>query len=120
MANDLWEMQEPVTEYGVEDVPAWIEQDISGYAVAAIVRGGCASGAYMPAVTYHEAKATMNKHGDDILQYIQDAYGELPKPRDDESWAGMACFYVSRGVELWASQVSDQLETWDGGDDDDA
>jgi len=108
----MWENSDPVAELGI-DVPSWIDPDISPYDIAAIVQGGCASGAYMPAVTYHEATETMNRHGDDILQFIQDAYGELPKPRDGESWAGMACFYVSCGVELWALGVESELESMD-------
>jgi hypothetical protein len=59
----------------------------------------------MPAVTYHQARETMNEHGDDVLQYIQDSLDELPKPRDDESWSGIAVFYLSYAVELWASGI---------------
>ena len=71
MAN-LWEHEDPITDLDECDVkvPRWIEQDISPSDVAAIVQGGCASGAYMPAVTYYDATQTMNEHGDDILQYI--------------------------------------------------
>ncbi len=84
------------------EVPAWIEQDIDGNQIANIQQGGCESGAYMPAVTYYKALETMSEHGDEVLQHIQDCYGELPKPRDDESWAGMAVHYLSISVELWA------------------
>jgi hypothetical protein len=52
--------------------PEWITQALSPYDIAAINQGGCASGAYMPAVTYHAAALTMSDHGDDVLQYIQD------------------------------------------------
>lgn len=92
--------------------PAWITQPLSPCDVAAINQGGCASGAYMPAVTYHQARDTMNEHGDDVLQYIQDNYGELPKPADDESWSGIAVFYLSIAVELFASSL-EHLENWD-------
>ena len=92
------------------DVPAWIDQDITVGDIEAITQGGCASGAYMPAVTYHTAKETMNEYGDDILQYMQDNLGELPRPKDDESWAGMACFYVSCAVELWAAGLESEIE----------
>ena len=107
---DLWNDDNPITHYGVR-VPAWIEQDITPYDVAAINQGGCASGAYMPAVTYHQAIATMAEHGDDVLDYITDNMGELPAPRSDESWSGMAVFYLSVAVELWASAVEGELET---------
>lgn len=108
--SDLWNHEEPISEISDNiDIPAWIDQDISPNDVAAIVQGGCASGAYMPAVTYHQAAAIMSQHGDDVLQYIQDRLGELPKPGDDISWSGLACFYLSCAVELWASSIEDEL-----------
>ena len=55
------------------NVPNWIEQDITHADIAAIVQGGCASGAYMPAVTYATAAAVMAEHGDDVLQYLYEA-----------------------------------------------
>jgi hypothetical protein len=91
------------------DIPRWIDQDIDSATVDAIVQGGCDSGAYMPAVTYHTALETMSEHGDDVLDYITDAIGELPDV-SGESWAGMACKYLSCAVELWASAVQSQLE----------
>ena len=106
----LWNHEDPISALAPDvDIPAWVAQDISPNDVAAIVQGGCASGAYMPAVTYHDAAQTMARHGDDVLQYIQDALGELPKPSDDESWSGFACFYLSAAVELWASSVEDAV-----------
>lgn len=112
---NLWNTETPINEIaGLDiDVPSWINQDISPYDVAAIVQGGCASGAYMPAVTYGAALATMGEHGDDVLQYIQDATGGLPQPSADESWSGMACFYLSCAVELWACSVESDLEAFE-------
>lgn len=94
-----------------DGIPAWIEAGISPADVAAIVQGGCASGAYMPAVTYCKALETMGEHGDDVLQYIEDALGEIPAPRSGESWSGLAVFYLSYAVELWAGAVEQDLET---------
>jgi hypothetical protein len=100
---NLWNEETPIADLDINiTIPAWIEQDISPYDIAAICQGGCASGAYMPAVTYFEAKATMAKHGDEVLQYIEDALGELPQPPADSSWSGIAVFYLSVAVELWA------------------
>ena len=48
----------------------------------------------------------MGRYGDDVLQYIQDVYGELPKPAE----SGMACFYLSIAVETWALGAHSQLE----------
>jgi len=111
MAN-LWENDDPVSDLGI-DVPLWIEQDITPYDVAAICQGGCDSGAYMPAVTYYQALQTMNEHGDSIFDFLLDCFGdELPIHPDglrNHSWAGMACFYVSCAVELWASSVEDEI-----------
>lgn len=105
---NLWEHEESVTEHGVS-VPVWME-DVSCYDVAAICEGGCASGAYMPAVTYSQANATMAEHGDDVLDYLQEAYGELPTPPNDVSWSGLAVFYLSPAVEAWANGAYAELE----------
>lgn len=109
--EEMWESTDPVTDFDIE-VPAWIDQDISPYDVAAICQGGCASGAYMPAVTYHKARETMNEHGDDVLQFIEDYTGDLP-PSPGNSWSGIACFYLSYAVELWASMAESELESWE-------
>lgn len=87
------------------DVPAWIDQNIESDQVQAIFEGGCASGAYMPAVTYYDARETMNEHGDNVLQFIQDYLGELPSVPDGESWSGIAVFFLSYAVELWAEDT---------------
>lgn len=87
------------------DVPEWIESDITLSDVANIQYGGCVSGAYMPAVTYHLANEMMSKYGDDVLQYIQDNLGEIPAPNENESWSGLACYYLSMAVELWVSSI---------------
>lgn len=92
--------------------PAFITQDITPYDIAAINQSGCASGAYMPAVTYHLATETMAEHGNAVLAYIDDAYGEIPQPPQDESWSGMAVFYLSIAVELWCS-ANEDLADWE-------
>lgn len=91
------------------DIPAWIDQDLDTSQVEAILEGGCASGAYMPAVTYHQAIKTMSEHGDDVLQYIEDTYGELPAAPQGTSWSGMACHHLSMAVELWANATQDEI-----------
>lgn len=81
--------------------------------IQAIQQGGCASGAYMPAVTYWQAAATMAEHGDGVLDYIQENYGELPTPQNDTSWSGLAVFYLSMAVELWCGQFDLDGVDWD-------
>jgi hypothetical protein len=65
----------------------------------------------MPAVTYWQALETMSEHGDDVLQFIEDAIGEAPYPDCDTGWAGLACHFLSMAVELWCSGVEDELES---------
>ena len=91
------------------EVPDWIEQDITNHDIEAIIQGGCASGAYMPAVTYHQARETMGEHGDTVLTYIEDNYGELPDIPKGESWSGIAVFFLSCAVELWATSVENEV-----------
>ena len=109
---DLWNTETPITDIeGLDiDVPVWIDQEITPYDIAAICQGGCASGAYMPAVTYHKALKTMNDHSDEILNYIEECFGEVPEPPSDTSWEGRACYYVSSAVELWAYSLESELE----------
>ena len=99
MSNELQEMNASIEAAR----PPWIKP-VEVYDIASIQQGGCASGAYMPAVTYHTAIKTMSKYGDTVLQYIEDQTGELPQPKASESWSGMAVFYLSYAVELWAGQ----------------
>ena len=95
--------------------PKWIEP-LSPSDIAAINQGGCASGSYMPAVTYHTANMTMAEHGDDVLQFLEDTTGELPTPPNDISWSQLACFYLSKAVELHCAIYSD-LEDWEDEED---
>lgn len=110
--TDIW-IDDPVTDHGV-DVPRWIDEHITCATVAAIVQGGCASGAYMPAVTYHEAQATMNDHGDDVFEYLEthglgatDVIHE--RHGSGDSWGRWACTLLSYAVELWAVGARDEI-----------
>ncbi len=99
--HDLRELIE-----SLEDQPDWItyNEPLSVYDIKSIQQGGCASGAYMPAVTYVIAADTMNECGNDVFTYIEDVYGELPQPPTTESWRGMAVFYLSLAIETWVCQ----------------
>lgn len=99
-----------VRSLGVE-VPAWIERDVTCCTVAAILQGGCDSGAYMPAVTYHQAVATMADHDEAILDYLQGAgYDKSAMPDPFAvGWASLACWFVSTAVELWAGCTAELL-----------
>lgn len=107
-----WNDDEPLSRRGIK-VPEWINQDFSQADAAAVIQGGCESGAYMPAVTYHMALKTMNDYGDDVFQFIEDSYGEIPefdRRRMSMTWATLATFYLSIAVESFASQVESQLD----------
>lgn len=105
--SEMWENEESVTELGIS-VPAWME-DVSPCDVIAVYQGGCGSGAYMPAVTYATANAVMAEHGDDVLEFIEQYYGEIPQP-NGQSWSQMASFYLSIAVEIWAQNAYTELE----------
>ena len=115
--DKLWNNENDLTDIeNAPNYPAWIKT-MSPYDMAAIEQGGCESGAYMPAVTYYDARKTMSEYGNDVLEYISDVTGELPQPPSDVSWDGMAVFYLSIAVELWVvcniDEVIELLETDD-------
>ena len=102
----LWDYDE---EYVADylDVPRWIEDDITADTVAAVIQGGCASGAYMPAVAYWQALETMDEHSDSIEAYL-DGFDILESIEYDH-WAGVACAVVSSAVEAWCMSIEDDL-----------
>lgn len=107
---NLWDYEEAITSYSEDlEIPPWIDQGITPNDVAAILQGGCESGAYMPAVLYHQALETMSEHGDRVLTFLEEAFGELPHLPYGVSWSGMAVFYLSAAVELWASRAEERL-----------
>jgi len=110
MSNIMWDNQEEVTDLGFE-LPSWIES-LSPYDMAGIYQGGCASGAYMPAVTYWQALETMSAHADDVIEYLE---GEEPEfipqliPAED-TWSGYCVKLLSFAVELWVSDNYEAVE----------
>jgi hypothetical protein len=93
-------------------LPEWISADLSPNDIAAVNQGGCESGSYLPAVEYYTAAQTMAEYGDDVLDYLQEITGELPKHDDDISWGQMAVFYLSRAVELFCA-CHEHLADWE-------
>ena len=107
----LWDNSDvEIQSLGI-DVPRWIEQDIDCGMVASVLRGGCASDAYMPAVTYWQALKTMEEHEDAVLDYLEDCgYEELWNiPECNRSWAGIAVYFVSMAVESWCSSMEEEV-----------
>lgn len=117
----LWNDDSPIRNRfeGVK-VPEWIEDTISPYDIAAIYQGGCDSGAYMPAVTYHVAMKIMGEHGDDVLDYLEEAglnLAEILAAHSEAlSWHGMASLFLTCAVETWAVSVIEQIDDQMGGD----
>lgn len=79
----------------------------------AIQGGGCASGAYMPAVTYHTAIEIMSNHSIEVFDYIESKFGEIPQPQKITSWSGLAVFYLSLAVEEFANSFNLDDVNWD-------
>lgn len=92
-----------------DEVPVWIEQDITVADVIAITEGGCASGAYMPAVTYYKAREIMHEHGDEVLEYLDGLGLEVPPVSASLTWSGIAVHFLSCAVESWAWGVFHNL-----------
>ena len=111
---DIWNTDTAISKIDGLDIaiPAWIDDDITPADIAAIIQGGCGSGAYMPAVTYYTAAQIMAEHGDDVLDYIESNYGPLPDV-NGQAWSQMACTYLSCAVELWACSVESELEAFE-------
>ena len=100
----------------MDNQPSWLKYmgEIDSIAeMKAIQQGGCASGAYMPAVTYHTALETMQLYGDEITEYLIDNLGELPTTSQPQSCSQLAVFYASYAVELWVSQFDLDGVDWE-------
>lgn len=104
--SPLW-IEDEVRSFDIE-VPAWIEQDITCSDVAAVLQGGCESGAYMPAVTYHQALATMAEHDEAILDMVKNTGATVPDVLE-VGWYRFACWLVSAAVESWCADIEDEL-----------
>lgn len=111
--TNLYDYDEPINAYAVDHVsfpavPPWVDCDITPATVAAILEGGCDSGAYMPAVTSCDALATMAEYGDEVFYHLE-SWGELDSSPPLESWSQLACHFVSRAVETWAAEIEVEL-----------
>jgi len=97
------------------DIPSYATNPADGaepttHDVAAILQGGCDSGAWMPAVTYWAALETMRRDGDAVLDALSTTWADPADLIDSEgSWGAWACALVSTAVELWAASIGDDL-----------
>ena len=81
--------------------------------IMAINQSGCAGNAHR-SVFYYEANKVMAEHGDDVLEFIEDTMGELPKV-ENVSWSQMGSLYLSCSIELWCNNFADDFDgvNWD-------
>ena len=104
-------------------MPMWIDKDSVPDDVEEFVAwcrdvtySGCASGVYMPAVTYFVAVRTMEQHADDLLDYIDQQTGDVAYyfstylGTNTPSWSGLASHLLSCGVEIWAASWESRFE----------
>lgn len=107
----LWEHDFPVAEI-LGNVPNFLNSDTFGiitpYDVAGILQGGCASGSWMPAVTYGTATGILLEHESEVLDLIE-GYGAFTFDPENESLGGFHCKLVSCGVEIWCAGVEEKL-----------
>jgi hypothetical protein len=99
----LWRHEIELKELGI-DVPEWIRPDIDTRELGAILQGGCASGAYMPAVTWTEAVRTMGRDGVQVVDYVQDNLGTATAAPAGR-WHDICSWWLVQAVELWCSSV---------------
>lgn len=100
----------------LQDQPEWLLElgGIDSFCtVQAVNQGGCASGAYMPAVTYWEASKLMSEWGDEVVEYIGWEIVDMP-PIGGDSWGSYCCTLVSCAIELWCGQFEGLYDIdWD-------
>lgn len=64
----------------------------------------------------HARRDVPQSIGDDVLEYIEDIFGEIPQPDKGSSWSGRACYYLSLAVEAWALGAHSILEDMEDGE----
>ena len=102
--------------YRLNDQPQWLifmgEID-SIEKIDYILQGGCASGAYMPAVTYYTVNKCIHEHGEDMLEYIHNEYDlKLKDLVTDkvETFNSLNTTICSMCVETWCASFSDVID----------
>lgn len=79
----------------------------------AIQQGGCASGSYMPAVTYHTALQCMSEHHSEVEDLLSDYGPEFTFNPTEDSFATLASNIVAMAVEHWAGSFDLSGVDWD-------
>jgi len=100
------------------ETPRWIDGPLDLDTVIAVCEGGCASGAYMPAVEYNKALFAMEKYSNEILDYIENDHGltfrdlalNYAGVKDSGSWMGFTCYILSVAVEYYCRDVVNEIQ----------
>lgn len=83
-------------------------QPLSGTDIAAVIQGGCASGAWMPAVTYNRAAEILRDHEGEVFVLLEDAgIDPATLPGASRSYRQFGCDLVSAAVEVWCARWAD-------------
>lgn len=83
--------------------------------IQAILQGGCASGAYMPAVTYSTSLECMAQCSDSVEKQLAEMDLEFSFNPANDSFSGFCVDLCSAAVEAWCYQFADILDgvDWD-------
>ena len=99
--------------------PAFVAntQPLSGTDIAAVIQGGCASGAWMPAVTYWQSAEILQKYEDEILELLAHAGVDMAmlisaEQDNRESYRDLGCKLVSAAVEIWCCRFEQSDILW--------
>ena len=94
------------------EFPAWVSVDHFYYLedLKVVFENGCRSGAYMPAVIYGVAMATMAEHGQDVTDFLSDMYGDDMPEGAPMDWSLLCVDLLSMAVEAWCGQQYNSLQ----------
>ena len=102
----------------INDQPEFMQFDQMGVdsvsELQSLIQSGCAANAH-GSVFYHNAAECMARHGDDVLEYIEDTLGKLTTIEAGTSWNQIASEYLSTAIELWCGNFANDLDgvDWD-------
>lgn len=112
LINDLGRDTVETFVNDLDDQPKFLEymgeiEDVAE--LISIYGGGCASGAYMPAVTYYKAKQCLFEHEESLLAQIEH-FETIEWNLEQETLGGIAAKICSMAVEDYVQQFSEVIE----------
>lgn len=88
----------------------------SVYELVSIYEGGCASGAYMPAVTYYTANQCMASDAASSVEDEISEYDEITFKPNEDSFSQFASKLCAMAVESYVHKFSNVIEVLQNGD----